>query len=456
MNDATADNIIKLARQQRAAPQFSDDALALIFADRHAETLKYIAVRAQWMQWAQWYWTEDDTLHAFDLARIICREQAAIYKGKGKRAITSAKTVAAVERMAKADRRIAATATQWDAKPDILNSDRTIDLLTGADHAPQRSDYCTKTAAVAAAPPGTPCPLWMSFINKVTNNNDALIGFLQRFLGYCLTGRVHEHVLVFLYGKGANGKSVFVSTVARILNTYGLTAPMDMFLISRFERHPTEIARLQGVRLVVASETTKGRAWDEAKIKNLTGGDKLTGRFMRGDFFDFDPNHKLLITGNHKPSLRNVDEAIRRRLLLVPFTVSIPENERDPELADKLKAEWPAILRWMVDGCLEWRKRGLVVPTIVRDATDQYFADQDTIEQWIEEWIEIDPRVEFTATRDLYKCWKGWCEERNLPPGTEQALSDSLADRGHVRYRKTKARGFKGLAIKVATAPELL
>jgi putative DNA primase/helicase len=229
---------------------------------------------------------------------------------------------------------------------------------------------------------------------------------------------------------------------------------MDMFLVSKYDRHPTEIARLQGVRLVVASETTKGRAWDEAKIKNLTGGDKLTGRFMRGDFFDFDPSHKLLISGNHKPSLRNVDEAMRRRFLLVPFTVQIPEKERDPKLADKLKAEWPAILRWMIDGCLEWRQHGLVVPTIVRDATDQYFADQDTIEQWVEEWVNIDPKVDFIATRDLYKCWKHWCEDRNQPPGTEQAFSDSLADRGHARHRKAKARGFKGIALKASNEPE--
>jgi putative DNA primase/helicase len=152
--------------------------------------------------------------------------------------------------------------------------------------------------------------------------------------------------------------------------------------------------------------------------------------------------------------LRNVDEAMRRRLLLVPFTVQIPEGERDPKLADKLKAEWPAILRWMVDGGLDWCEHGLKVPTIVRDATDRYFEDQDTIAQWIEDWIEADPKIEFIATRDLYKCWKLWCEERNLPPGTERELSDSLADRGHERYRKKKARGFKGITLRPDNAPQ--
>jgi putative DNA primase/helicase len=255
----------------------------------------------------------------------------------------------------------------------------TVDLRTGTEYPPRREDYCTKQTAVAPAPPGMPCPMWMAFLNRITNNNDALIGFLQRLLGYFCTGHVHEHVIVFLYGTGSNGKTVFVETVAGIFGDYCIAAPMEMFLAAKYERHPTEIARLKGARLVIAQETAKGRFWDEAKIKNLTGGGTLSGRFMRGDWFDFKPTHKILIGGNYKPSLRNVDEAIRRRFLLVPFTVLIPPAERDPKLAEKLKAEWRAILRWMVNGCLQWRRVGLVVPTVVRDATEQYLADQDVM-----------------------------------------------------------------------------
>jgi putative DNA primase/helicase len=288
----------------------------------------------------------------------------------------------------------------------------TVDLDSGIDRPPSRLDYCTKQTAVSPAPVGTPCPMWIAFLNRVTGNNDALIGFLQRFLGYCLTGYVHEHKLVFLYGTGANGKSVFVSTVAGILGDYAVGAPIEMFLTAKFDRHPTEIARLKGARLVVAQETQKNRSWDEAKLKNLTGGDRLSARFMRGDFFDFTPTHKLLIAGNTKPSLRNVDEGIRRRLLLVPFTVRIPPAERDPKLAEKLKAEWPEILRWMIDGCLEWQRVGLVVPTIVRDATEEYLAEQDALARWLEESIEADPNA-FALTRVLFKSWKLWCEEQS-------------------------------------------
>jgi putative DNA primase/helicase len=323
----------------------------------------------------------------------------------------------------------------------------TIELATGIDRPPNRLDYCTKVAAVSPAPAGTPCPIWTGFLERVTGGDADLIAFLKRFLGYCLTGFVHEHVLVFLFGTGGNGKGVFMSTVAGVFGDYAITAPMEMFLASNVDRHPTEIARLKGARLVVAQETQKGRRWDEAKIKNLTGGDPLTGRFMRGDFFDFKPTHKLMIAGNHKPSLRGVDEAIRRRFLLVPFTVTIPLAERDHLLPEKLKAEWPAILRWMVDGCLEWQRHGLTPPKIVRDATDEYLADQDMLAQWLDDCTKVDP-LAFVATRALFTSWKSWCDARNQSSGTETAFADMLKECGLEHKKMTKARGFKGLALR--------
>jgi putative DNA primase/helicase len=324
----------------------------------------------------------------------------------------------------------------------------TIDLQTGAERPSNPRDYITKIAAVAAAKPGAPHPLWDAFLTRVTNDNPELITFLQRFLGYCMTGETSEHVLIFLYGTGANGKGVFVNTISKIFGDYAVVAPMELFMASKHERHPTEIAKLRGARLVVAQETEKGRHWDATKIKQLTSDDRLTGRFMRQDFFDFAPTHKLIITGNHKPTLRAVDEAIRRRFLLVPFTVKIPPDERDTELARKLEAEWPAILRWMIDGCLEWRRGGLRVPAIVRDATDSYFDDQDTIALWLEERTQRDPRA-FTLTSGLFKNWKAWCEQSNHHVGTERAFSDDLAERdGIERAKKNYGRGFKGIALR--------
>jgi putative DNA primase/helicase len=174
----------------------------------------------------------------------------------------------------------------------------------------------------------------------------------------------------------------------------------------------------------------------------------MTARFMRQDFFDFIPKFKLWITGNYKPILVNVDEAMRRRMLLVPFTVQIPPEERDPGLAEKLKAEWPAILRWMLDGCLEWQKIGLAPPTAVTEATDAYFEDQDLIKQWLEECTEDGGPFAFASSAQLFASWKTWCDARGLPPGNSQNLSDALYDRGFEKKRTSRAKGFKGLALK--------
>jgi putative DNA primase/helicase len=254
-------------------------------------------------------------------------------------------------------------------------------------------------------------------------------------------------VFVFAYGTGANGKSTFINTIRGILGDYATIADMSTFLASTNERHPTDLAKLFGARLVVAQETQKGRRWDETKIKALTGGDKITARFMRQDFFDFVPKFKLFISGNHKPRLTSVDEAVRRRLLLVPFTVQIPLAERDKELPEKLKPEWPAILRWMLDGCLEWQRIGLTPPAIVLDATNDYFDEQDTLQQWLDDCTEDGGQFAFSRTTELFASWKTWCEARNTKPGSERTLSEALRDKGLEKRRN--ASGQKGFRISV-------
>jgi len=176
---------------------------------------------------------------------------------------------------------------------------------------------------------------------------------------------------------------------------------------------------------------------------------------MRQDFFDFQPTHKLIFTGNHKPGLRSCDEAIRRRFLLVPFTVEIPEAERDPDLAERLKAEWPAILGWMIDGCLDWRRNGLMVPAAVRYATEEYMQDQDSLSEWLEACSRNDTYA-FTPTSELFRSWKSWCEQRNQSANTERAFVYDLVDRGFIRERRNFGRGFMGLSIRAAAATDPL
>ena len=449
------DNIVRLAELQEHGklPATAEDAIALAFAEQHAHELRHVALWTRWMAYDGTRWVHDDTLHAFDRARAICRE-IALQCDEPASAVASAKTVVAVERLAKSDRRLASTPAQWDANGWLLNTGdeaeaATIDLRTGAERPPDPLDYITKKTACRCAPAGTPCPLWMKFLNRVTTGNTELQEFLRRYVGYCCSGLTNEQVFIFAHGTGANGKSTFINTVRGIFGDYAAVAEMSTFIASNTEQHPTDLAKLHGARLVVAQEAQKGRRWDESKIKALTGGDKITARFMRKDFFDFDPTFKLFICGNHKPRLTSVDEAMRRRLLLVPFTVQIPAGERDRDLTQKLRAEWPAILRWSVDGCLEWQRIGLELPAIVRDATDAYFADQDTLKQWLDECIEDGGERGFSRTTELFDSWKDWCENRNIKPGSAQALSEALVDRGFVKKRNNVGRqGFRNLIVR--------
>lgn len=426
-------------------PTHSDEALALRFAERHANDLRYVAAWGRWLRWDGTRWRFDDTLHAFDLARRICREAAnEADKPSVATSLASAKTVAAVERLAKTDRRLAATIDQWDAGPWLLNTPGgIIDLRTGKMRPARITDYATKITAVA---PGGHCRIWKSFLQRVTGNDANLARFIQVMLGYSLTGITREHALFFLYGTGANGKSVLLSTVAGILADYHTTAAIETFVASNTERHPTDLAGLRGARLVTASETEEGRRWAESKIKALTGGDKIAARFMRQDFFEFAPNFKLVIAGNHRPGLRSVDEAIRRRLHLVPFAVTIPPADRDPDLPEKLKTEWPGILSWMIEGCLAWQADGLNPAEAVKAATAAYLEGEDAFSAWIDDRCSRDPSA-WEYSQKLFNSWSAWAKEASEPIGTLKRFSQILETRGFTPQRRRDGRGFLGLRV---------
>lgn len=427
-------------------PEFSDEALALAFATAHADDLRYVAKLNKWMIWDGKVWWPDDTLRAFDLARAACRAAAARAPDKRVAAsIASAKTSAAVERLAKADRRLAATTDQWDADPWLLNTPAgIIDLRSGQTAPHSAAMYMTKITAVA---PGGECSTWFAFLDRVTGGDVELQNFFQRFVGYALTGSTREHALAFHHGTGANGKSVFTGAVAGMLGGYHTNAPIETFTASNLDRHPTELAGLRGARLVTAVETEEGRRWAEARIKALTGGDPITARFMRQDFFTFTPVFKLMIAGNHKPGLRSVDEAIRRRFLLVPFNVTIPAAERDLTLFDKLKEEWGGILAWAIEGCLEWQRQGLAPPATVLHATAKYLEAEDAIAAWIEDRCDIDSEG-FATYGELFGSFKAWAERTGEDAGTQKRFIQSLEDRGFHLHRTSSARGFRGIRVR--------
>jgi putative DNA primase/helicase len=237
------------------APAFSDESLALKFAATYANKLRFVAAWGKWLQWDGQRWYFDDTLAAFNFARTICRQAAEECNGKKDsiaKTLASAKTVAAVVTLARADRRLAATISQWDADPWLLNTPRgVVDLRTGKMREHRLTDYLTKMTAVA--PDTADCPLWMEHLKRILNNNDDLVAYLQRVLGYSLTGLVNEHALFFCYGTGANGKGVTINTVARVIANYAQTATIETFTASHTDRHTTELAALRGARLVTST-----------------------------------------------------------------------------------------------------------------------------------------------------------------------------------------------------------
>ena len=253
--------------------------------------------------------------------------------------------------------------------------------------------------------------------------------------------------MFFCYGVGGNGKSTFINAITAAAGDYHHAAPIETFTASHHDRHPTELAGLRGARLVTSIETEEGRRWAESKIKNLTGGDPISARFMRQDYFTFTPQFKLIIGGNHKPGLRSVDEAIRRRFNLIPFVVTIPKEERDGELADKLKSELPGILAWMIAGCTDWLASGLRPPKAVVDATLAYLESEDAVSAWLEDMAERGG--EFEKSADLFASWSAWAERAGEYVGSSKRFGQALEKRGFTPHRHAqRGRGFRGIRLR--------
>lgn len=433
----------------------TEDALALSFTRRYQRDWRYIAAWGKWLMWDGQRWRAEETLAATHLIRQVCRH-ASVQADNPKVAakLAGASTVGGVERLAKSDRKHAATTDEWDADLWLLNTPGgVVDLRTGRMRPHDRGDRMTRIAS--ATPHGT-CPHWLDFIDQVTQGDKTFADYLQRFAGYCLTGSTQEHALFFLYGTGANGKSVFVNTLFTLLGDYAANAPMDTFMESRGDRHPTDLAGLRGARFVGATETEQGRRWNESKIKEITGGDRVSARFMRQDFFTYLPQFKLVIAGNHKPALRNIDEAMRRRLHLIPFTLTVPPEKRDKSLSTKLLQERDGILAWALEGCLAWQRDGLKPPKCVVDATDEYFDEEDTIGEFLEEECQQHSQVRVSVV-DIFERWKSRADKRGEYIGTSRWLVQQLVRRGFERGRtSTGAKALLGLSLKPTNYGERL
>lgn len=431
--DAGAETLINITQ----------DNVARIFAQRHGDKFRYSHDRGRWYLWDGMRYREETTRLAFDYTRKLTRT----LNTEGKREFAKAAFCEGVEKFAQSDRVFAMRGNEWDGDPWLLNTPNgTVDLRAGSIRAPAQYDLITKITTVA--PKSGNAPLWFDFLKQVTRDDTDLIEFLQRIAGYALTGDTREECLFFFYGDGGNGKGTFVGALSAILADFATVAAMETFLSSKYDRHSTDLAMLRGARLVTASETERGRSWNEQRVKALTGNDAITARFMRQDNFTFKPQFKLLLLGNHKPVLHSVDEAWRRRFHIVPFTFKPPKA--DLTLKARLVDEYPQILNWMLEGCIKWQADGLKVPKVVRDETDVYFAAQDTFSAWMEDCCEKSKTFVDTSSR-LFKSWQAYAERDGEPPGTAKSLADKLQTLGMERINPVPlmgGRGFRGLRLR--------
>ncbi len=398
----------------------TDIANARRFAEQHREDVRFTPERG-WYVWDGRRWAVDEkSIRVQELAKRTAmsifdevknaRDRNEMF-AHAKRS-QSRRAIEAMLWLARSEAGIPARVTDFDANGWLLNvGNGAVNLRTGELQRHDRKDLISNLTPVNFEP-GAEYELWDSFLRRVTDRNEDLYNYLRRFVGYLLVADVSDQSLHFLHGTGANGKSVFCEVLQRLLGDYAITVSPDLIMLRRHGGIPNDVARLRGVRAALMNETSQGSRFDEAKLKDLTGGDTLSARFLHHEFFDFAPTHRLVIRGNHKPAINGTDEGIWRRLRLVPFTVSIPPDEQDRSLLQKLQAELPGILQWALAGCLEWQRNGLKPPPIVTEAVNSYRNESDTLGRFIEECCEVRNLAQVKA-RVLYQRYQQFCEQSN-------------------------------------------
>ena len=321
-----------------------------------------------------------------------------------------------------------------------------INLQTGGLRVETKKEYITKQAPVVFNPDAT-CPRWFEFLNEVMDGDNEMIDYLKRIVGYSLTGDTKEQVLFFLFGHGANGKSVFVNTIQDLLGDYAIQTPVSTLMTRGKGSINNDVARMRGARFVATTETEEGSKFNESEIKLLTGGDTITCRFLRQEFFEYRPEFKIWISGNHKP-VPGDGHSIWRRLILIPFDVIVDDANQDKELHLKLRKELSGILNWAIEGCLQWQEEGLKTPQKIVDAIREYKSEMDRVLTWMDECCQSKPRIgaEIKAS-ELYSSYKSWAIENGEWAMSQRIFSNKLTEKGFKKTRKQQGRFYQGISL---------
>ncbi|MEH6556306.1 MAG: phage/plasmid primase, P4 family [Oceanicoccus sp.] len=422
---------------------YSEDSLSLKFVNQFGEFLRYTAGRG-WMYFNGKHWERDELLIRFNMTSSLCREVAENVSGEKRERIKSAKTRNAIVEITKANSAISIKEEVWDAIPSILNTPGgVVDLKNAVVRQNHSGDHCTQITSVTPDSVSPPTR-FLKFLNEVFEGDQEVINFMQRFLGYCLTGEISEQVLLFALGAGSNGKSTLLDLVMTIMGSYAKKLPINVLTQSKHDRHPTELAQLVGVRLAISSEPEKGHQWAEARIKELTGDKTLTARFMRGDNFEFNLTQKHFIAGNYQPRLKGNDPAMARRMILIPFNAVFSGAQKDPGLPKKLDAESGSILSWMIEGAVEWYANGLKPPEKIIRASAEYMESQDDLAAWIEECCITGANCK-QGSGDLYRNFTRWKDARNEPVWSQTEWGKEMATKNFTKKKTGGKQQYAGI-----------
>jgi putative DNA primase/helicase len=427
------------------------------YAAEHADRLRYVAgFSPPWLRWDGFRWARDETGEHMEAAKLtadrllveaVARDRKwARYASQTRRA----SRLRAMVSLASSDGRLARNTSGFDADPGLLNTPSgTMDLRTMELRPHSPADGLTLLSGGAYRPDAT-APTWRAFLERILGSDPELEPFFRRLAGVSAIGAVREHLLAILWGGGANGKSTAANALAFALGDYAHAGTVELLLGRHRPGAATpDVADLRGRRLVTVAETREDGRLSAERVKALTGGDPITARHLYAQPFTFQPSHTTWLLTNHRPRVDDDGDAIWRRLLLVPFTVTIPEHERDVDLGRRLELEADGILGWIVQGAAEYLAEGLNPPLSVRAATAEYRQGEDAFAAWLDECTELDT-ASFTPTAELRASYAEWARRNGSEELTSNAITDRLARRplpGVSLTRSKRARGWKGLRL---------
>ncbi len=422
----------------------NQDLLAELFAERYEGSFAYAHDYGGWLEFDGKRWLKDPIHKAFEYARQLCR-----HRGGGKQA-TRASFFSGVEQIAKCDPRLSCASSDFDRDTYELNTPSGVyDLRTGEVKPHHPEQRLTKITAVA--PTASHGGVFLKAIREVCAGDESLVRFHQVSLGAMLSGARKDHWLIYWFGTGRNGKNLLADLVFSILGEYAHKLPSSALMSKKYEAHPSELTGLRGVRLALSSEIEEGSFWNEARLKELTGDEFITARYMGKDAFTFTKSHKHLILGNHRPQIKTVDEAIKNRVLLAPFNVSFAGRE-DRDLPQKIRAEAGFVLHWLIEGHTAWMGNGLPKCEAVEQATKDYFAVQSTIDMWIDECcrkVDERPAGGWRTARELHENYQQWKRARGENPVSETRFGEFMTR----KFEKTKSeRGLTYVGLELVRA----